>query len=995
MKKALSSYILLCFLVTSIIGPNPVYAQDFRLPAPGLLVHLSPEFSPPLLKGIKIYPDNPFRVDFILDKGNSSDSAQQLKSEATRLIKYFLASITVPEKDLWVNLSPYEKNRIIPDAFGITEMGRDLLAQDYILKQITASVIYPEGKVGKEFWDKVYTEARKRYGTTDVPIDTFNKVWIVPQKAVVYENRGSAYVVNSSLKVLLEQDYLALEKGTKVKAVTGNVKETNKLGSEVIREIVIPILEKEVNEGKNFAELRQVYNSLILAIWFKDKIKETILGKNFVDLKKTGGVDIEDKDAKDKIWAQYIKAFKKGAFNYIKEDYDPVVHQTVPRKYFSGGAGLYQIRSVYAKTTDSAQLPQDISDRAMIVESNFRPANDKITATRDMAMNNSRPGPLPANSPEERFRREYKAAFPNNLDLFEENPHHNQGNYRRLYDAVAGLLGIDAPQDLERLELGRQALYKMMQADARLIHEAVLHLVNYTYVASAAHRVSPLILAIKNQFLGRNIYSPDALKGLLATDERFQWLNTTHPFYVPTGIYERTPDLLLPNLVLPKPQEKKIYRVLDIGSAPKAHGSAPLNLMRNAFDKDDAWKGHHFEIFGADVFFPFLEKRDGQIEKRQDADLPEKNINGVTYYDASKYAPADILSSDFNKNDVLGRFDYISMTATFHHLLKWKDEEFGDFKLAEGSLFKADGAPFDETYFMARTQQKVVTRLLNSLEDGGIFFFNMTLSMTPGQNPAFPKDKITEHMQQHFIDKSNADNYIIIRREKNHFIVYDQVISFRPSGDLEGTEGYLLKGTLPNFYTKVKISERYPGLVVGDDNYKKIRHILRQVDMQVFWNQSLNKSRWGRVMAAAKAIERGASFPEWLKIYMANVPESKMKTRVLEAAQALDESLISQRQHGDIDSQAMIAQSVQRFSQPANSAASDVGGIDLTRDKLGLQVQSSGTGVQFKFDPALIRRLQNASGLTPIIIDIHPMTTTIPMFLGLADAQSSQKVASL
>ena len=29
-------------------------------------------------------------------------------------------------------------------SFGLTEMGRDLLAEDYMLKQITASLIYPE-----------------------------------------------------------------------------------------------------------------------------------------------------------------------------------------------------------------------------------------------------------------------------------------------------------------------------------------------------------------------------------------------------------------------------------------------------------------------------------------------------------------------------------------------------------------------------------------------------------------------------------------------------------------------------------------------------------------------------------------------------------------------------------------------------------------------------------------------------------------------------------
>src|SRR5471030_648692 len=206
--------ILTVFMVNAL-GPIPVtQAQDYRLPAPGTMVHLSPPLDPPMLKGIKVHPDNPFRFDFILDKGDSELSNDQLKDESTKLIKYFLASLTVPEKDLWVNLSPYEKDRIIPQSFGLTEMGRDLLAEDYMLKQITASLIYPEGKTGKKFWKRIYAEAAKKFGTTNIPINTFNKVWIVPEKAVVFENAkaGTAYVVESKLKVMLEQDYLSLQK---------------------------------------------------------------------------------------------------------------------------------------------------------------------------------------------------------------------------------------------------------------------------------------------------------------------------------------------------------------------------------------------------------------------------------------------------------------------------------------------------------------------------------------------------------------------------------------------------------------------------------------------------------------------------------------------------------------------------------------------------------------------------------------------------------------
>ena len=97
----------LCFMVTSTTSPLPVHAQDFALPAPGVMVHLSPHFNPPILKGIKVYPENPFRFDFILDKGDTPSLVQkggqgELKEEAERLIKYFLASLTIPEKDLWV-----------------------------------------------------------------------------------------------------------------------------------------------------------------------------------------------------------------------------------------------------------------------------------------------------------------------------------------------------------------------------------------------------------------------------------------------------------------------------------------------------------------------------------------------------------------------------------------------------------------------------------------------------------------------------------------------------------------------------------------------------------------------------------------------------------------------------------------------------------------------------------------------------------------------------
>ena len=100
------------------------------MPTPGTMVMPSVHFVPPMIKGMIIDPENPFGFDFILDTGTATLSDQELESESAKLVRYFLASLTMPENSLWVNLSPYEKDRIIANQFDRTEMGRDLLAQD-------------------------------------------------------------------------------------------------------------------------------------------------------------------------------------------------------------------------------------------------------------------------------------------------------------------------------------------------------------------------------------------------------------------------------------------------------------------------------------------------------------------------------------------------------------------------------------------------------------------------------------------------------------------------------------------------------------------------------------------------------------------------------------------------------------------------------------------------------------------------------------------------
>jgi len=368
--KAISIVILTAFISTTV-KPS-AYAQLAsvdpmpRMPAPGVMVHLSPEYTPAYLKGIVIHPENALKFDFIINKGDKVLTDAQKKVEYTKLTKYFLASLAIPDDDQWVNLSPYEKDRIIKDDFGKTEMGRDLLAQDYMLKQITASLIYPQDNLGKKFWDRVYAQAQKQYGTSDIPVNTFNKVWILPDDALIYEKGNVAYVLKNHLKVMLEEDYLSLQKhsgitSTVIPAQAGihNKNNIHTLSSQIIRQIVLPALEREVNEGKNFAALRQVYSGMLLAAWYKRALKESLLSRIYANRSKVKGVD-QDPKTNEQIYRQYLKAYKKGVFNFIKEDMDKYTNEMIPRKYFSGGTGDYAMAQQELgrnpiKTTDSAQ----------------------------------------------------------------------------------------------------------------------------------------------------------------------------------------------------------------------------------------------------------------------------------------------------------------------------------------------------------------------------------------------------------------------------------------------------------------------------------------------------------------------------------------------------------------------------------------------------------------------------------------------------------------
>jgi hypothetical protein len=89
----------------------------------------------------------------------------------------------------------------------------------------------------------------------------------------VEEDERLAYICETDLETLCERDLVAMRHHDNEKNENGGGT-TPDFTVEVFKEIVLPHIRREVNESEHFAPLRQVYHALILATWFKKKLRE-------------------------------------------------------------------------------------------------------------------------------------------------------------------------------------------------------------------------------------------------------------------------------------------------------------------------------------------------------------------------------------------------------------------------------------------------------------------------------------------------------------------------------------------------------------------------------------------------------------------------------------------------------------------------------------------------------------------------------------------------
>jgi hypothetical protein len=345
-------------------------------------------FRPVHLRSISLDPEAN-SVNVLLDKGNARKfQKQEIKDTTKKLMEYFQTGLRLPNSMFWVNLRPDAPKDIIDPYLENTDLGQVLLSADLQLKKDLAKFTDPSTAEGKQYWDKLYAKAESLLGSGDIEIPTITRPWIVPGEIIIGEAKNSAYIYKATLKVMLEQDYL--KDAVQYSFDDERMQQMNAYSSQLVRELIIPKLTRHVNASKQYAPLRQVFYSLILAQWFKARnAGASGMYSDQIDTRDLSGLASQTAWSKDTYFKAYQKSFKDGEYNKDESVYS--YNGMSVRRYFSGGLQL-AITNVLNKGVGVLAMavpPQQISKEMIHVKVGSAvevigiPQDDKVPAQQE------------------------------------------------------------------------------------------------------------------------------------------------------------------------------------------------------------------------------------------------------------------------------------------------------------------------------------------------------------------------------------------------------------------------------------------------------------------------------------------------------------------------------------------------------------------------------------------------------------------------------------
>ena len=356
------------------------------------------------LNYVSLSPDDSGGVNF--DLGLKAKKAEGTSpgvniTDATRIGAIaFMTGLAVPSDKFWVNLDPWEPDRIIDDDLKSSEVGRIMLEADFQMKKDFCNYENPcVSQVGKNFWmfldgkrKALVQQCMRKFPGEIKDIDNvyFRPVtrhWIIPDKVYAHTNGTEIYIINATLTissdpvidhssfVVNNQDAQILSRGC-LEELNRSAGEFSEYAKYLQDSMILPHVIMDINHAERYEDLRNVYVALALAQWYKSSItsKKDIFQESF-DSSDSLSFDGEGSWSPHKIWDDLVYSFENGEYKCWENTTDKSQLRS------SGGVGFYNINDKYV---DLGKMPLEVEDivKGAIVDGYIDMGSDVVFGIR-------------------------------------------------------------------------------------------------------------------------------------------------------------------------------------------------------------------------------------------------------------------------------------------------------------------------------------------------------------------------------------------------------------------------------------------------------------------------------------------------------------------------------------------------------------------------------------------------------------------------------------
>jgi hypothetical protein len=306
----------------------------------------------------------------------------------------FITGLVVPDNKFWVNLEPWEVDRIIDEQLRKSDVGRIMLEADLQMKRDIHYYDNPcATETGVAFWnlfdekrDALVEQCMKKFPGDIEDIDNVQffpveRHWIVPDKIYSYTNGTQIYVINATLTInsTSEEDRSSFQVYNQNKEALseGCREELNKSAIEFSRYVnmlqdrmILPYVIADVNHDEKYEDLRDVYVALALAQWYKSKITPHMdIFRGSLDLSNPPVLRSQEKWSPQEIWDKYVYSFKNGEYKCWKNETTKTATGTHTESSPRSAGGV-KFASVKDHMVNIEVMPPEVQDHVKKAVSN-------------------------------------------------------------------------------------------------------------------------------------------------------------------------------------------------------------------------------------------------------------------------------------------------------------------------------------------------------------------------------------------------------------------------------------------------------------------------------------------------------------------------------------------------------------------------------------------------------------------------------------------------